>query len=95
MAAKAFGFWLLCMTTTMLTAKRVSRLLKISHSPSTIASLSLGLALLLAGLSEMAGLAMIIGAYIAGLALSQTDLAHFLQEQLQGLYMIFVPTFFV
>jgi len=82
------------MAVTMLMAKRVSRLLKLSRNPATIASLSLGLALLLAGFSEMAGLAMIIGAYIAGLALSRTDLAHFLQEQLQGVYMVLVPTFF-
>jgi len=43
---------------------------------------------------ELAGLAMIIGAYIAGLTLSRTDLAEFLQDQLQQVYQLFVPVFF-
>jgi Kef-type K+ transport system membrane component KefB len=93
-AVKALGFWLGCTAVAVLSARRVSRLLKISHNPSTIASLAFGLALLLAGISEMAGLAMIIGAYIMGLSLSRTDLAHFLQEQLHGLYEFLVPVFF-
>jgi len=93
-AAKAFGFWLVCTVAGLLSARRLSRLLKWSRTPATVASLALGLALLLAGLSEMAGLAMIIGAYIAGLALSRTDLVDFLQEQLHGVYELFVPVFF-
>jgi Kef-type K+ transport system membrane component KefB len=42
----------------------------------------------------MAGLAMIIGAYIMGLALSRTDLAHEIEHHLQGVYNILVPIFF-
>jgi Kef-type K+ transport system membrane component KefB len=42
----------------------------------------------------MAGLAMIIGAYIMGLALSRTDLAHEIGEHLEGVYNILVPIFF-
>ena len=45
-------------------------------------------------MGELAGLAMIIGAYVMGLALSQTDIAHELREKLQGLYNFFVPIFF-
>jgi Kef-type K+ transport system membrane component KefB len=93
-AAKAFGFWLVCTAAAVLAARRISRLLKISSDPATIASLALGLALLLAGLAETAGLAMIIGAYIMGLSLSRTDLVLFLQDQLQGVYDLLVPIFF-
>jgi Kef-type K+ transport system membrane component KefB len=93
-AAKAFGFWLVCTAAAILAARRISRLLKISSDPATIASLALGLALLLAGLAETAGLAMIIGAYIMGLSLSRTDLVLFLQDQLQGAYDLLVPVFF-
>lgn len=92
--AKAFGFWLVCTAGAVLAARRISRLLKISGDPATIASLALGLALLLAGLAETAGLAMIIGAYIMGLSLSRTDLVLFLQDQLQGAYDLLVPIFF-
>jgi len=93
-AAKAFGFWIVCTAVALMSARRISRLLKLSRTPATIASMSLGMALLLAGFSEMAGLAMIIGAYIMGLSLSRTDLAPFLEEQLQGIHDILVPVFF-
>lgn len=93
-AGKAFGFWITCTALGLLLAKRISRMLKLSHTPATIVALSLGLALLLAGLSEMAGLAMIIGAYIMGLSLSRTDLVGFLQDQLQPIYELLVPVFF-
>ncbi len=93
-AAKAFGFWLVCTTVALLSARRISRMLKISRNPATISSMALGLTLLLAGFSEMAGLAMIIGAYIMGLSLSSTDLSHFLRDQLSGIYVLLVPVFF-
>ncbi len=56
--------------------------------------LSLGLALILAGVFEHAGLAMIIGGYIMGLSLSRTELANVIQDQLSPLYRFFVPVFF-
>lgn len=92
--AKAFGFWIVCTTLGLLLARRISALLKWFRSPELIASLSLGLALFLGGLSEMAGLAMIIGAYIMGLALSRTDVKHELHERLHGVYQFLVPIFF-
>lgn len=93
-AGKAFGFWLVCTVAGILLAPRISRLLKGLRSSAAITSLAFGLALLLAALSEMSGLAMIIGAYIMGLSLSTTDLADFLQEQLKGVYNLVVPVFF-
>jgi len=93
-AGKAFGFWLICTFAGILLASRISRLLKTLKSPAAITSLAFGLALLLAALSEMSGLAMIIGAYIMGLSLSTTDLADFLQDHLKGVYNLLVPVFF-
>ena len=63
-------------------------------SKEIMVAICFGLAMLLAGLAEMAGLAMIIGAYIMGLALSRTDLAHEIEEHLEGVYNILVPIFF-
>ncbi|MCH7541999.1 cation:proton antiporter, partial [Patescibacteria group bacterium] len=57
--------------------------------------LALGLAFLAAALAESFGLAMIIGAFSIGLALSGTDLAHRLEAPLQGVYATLVPIFFV
>jgi len=93
-AVKSIGFWLILMAAGLLLAKHIARVLKLLRSPNTIAAICFGLALLLAGISEMAGLAMIIGAYIMGLSLSGTDLVYELQEQLQGVYDFIIPVFF-
>ncbi len=93
-AAKAFGFWLICTVLGIIFAPKITKGLKVFESMEVIAGIALGLALLLAGLSEMAGLAMIIGAYILGLSLSQTDIAHDLMENIQGVYKFLVPIFF-
>ena len=93
-AAKAFGFWLVCTAIGIILAPRLTKGLKRFHSMDIVASISFGIGLFLAGLSEMAGLAMIIGAYVTGLSLSQTDVAHDLRERLQGIYNFFVPIFF-
>lgn len=92
--AKAIGFWLLGMAAGILLARRFANAIKLFRSPEAIAGVSFGAALLLAGLSEMAGLAMIIGAYLMGLSLSRTDIATLLQRQLEGLYNLLVPVFF-
>ncbi len=93
-ALKAIGFWALCMVVGILLAPRFTKGMKRIHSIGIIAEVSFGLALLLAGLSEMAGLAMIIGAYITGLSLSQTDVAHEIGERTKAVSEYFVPVFF-
>ena len=93
-AGKAFGFWIGATAIGLLLARRFSRVLKYFKSPEAIAALALGFALLLAGLSEMVGLAMIIGAYIMGLSLSRTDLVQLIQKEVEGLHNVLVPVFF-
>jgi len=93
-SAKAIGFWLAFTFVGLFSARYVTRVLKSLRSMEIIVSISFGLALLVAGLMEMAGLAMIIGAYIMGLSLSRTDLAHAIQENLHGIYNLLVPVFF-
>jgi Kef-type K+ transport system membrane component KefB len=93
-ALKAFGFWIGATAAGLLLARRFSQMLKYFKSPGAMAALALGCALLLAGLSEMAGLAMIIGAYIMGLSLSRTDLVQVIQKEIEGLQNILVPVFF-
>ena len=75
------------------------------RSPETLALLMEGVldlqpceersAHLAAAVAEMFGLAMIIGAYAMGLVLSDTKLAHYLEEQTTSIYHVFVPVFFV
>lgn len=93
-ALRAFGFWIGCTLLGILIAPRLIRRLKAFHSMELIGGISFGLALLLAGLAESAGLAMIIGAYVVGLSLSQTDVAGEIREKMEGLYEFLVPVFF-
>ena len=93
-AAKAFGFWIGCTLLGILIAPWLTRRLKQFHSMELIGSVAFGLALLLAGLAESVGLAMIIGAYVVGLSLSQTDVAGEIREKMEGLYEFMVPIFF-
>ena len=93
-AGKAVGFWLGFTVIGILLAPKLIKGLKVFRSMDVLAGTTFGLALFLSGLSETAGLAMIIGAYVTGLSLSQTDIAHQLRERLAGLYDFLVPVFF-
>lgn len=93
-AAKAVILWLGATAVGLVAARRISSLLKQLRDPYAISLLAFGLALLLAGLFEQAGLAMIVGAYVMGLSLSQTDICHLVQEKLHPLYAFLVPLFF-
>lgn len=93
-AFRTLGFWMVLTAIGLVSARLISRLLKALHSMQSVVSIAFGLALLLAGLVEMAGLAMIMGAYVTGLSLSRTDLAHAIQEHLHDTYEILVPIFF-
>jgi fructose-specific phosphotransferase system IIA component len=93
-AAKAFGIWLGFSAIGLIFSKRIAGMLKLFSGSYNFSLLALGLAFLLAGLFEEQGLAMIIGAYVAGLSLSKTDIAVVVQDRMRGLYEFFVPVFF-
>ena len=92
---KTLGFWLALTGIGILLAKRISALFGWFRVSGAAVALALGLALIAAGLAESFGLAMIIGAFSIGLALSGTDLAHALEKPLKGVYAALVPIFFV
>ena len=93
-AAKAVGVWLVATIVALAAASKISFLLKWFGEKNSIAIMALGLALIMAGLFEEAGLAMIIGAYVMGLSLSQADISHVVQERLRPIYVLLVPVFF-
>ncbi|MDR1863336.1 MAG: cation:proton antiporter [Treponema sp.] len=93
-AGKAFGIWLGFTALGLIFSKHIAAFLKLFKHSFDFSVLALGIALLLAGVFEKQGLAMIIGAYIAGLSLSKTDIAAVIQERIHGLYEFFVPVFF-
>lgn len=93
-ALNAIGVWLGGTLLGVLFARKISWLLKLFKSPVAIGTLAFGLSLVIAGLFEVLGLTLIIGAYVMGLALSRTDIKHMIEEQLQSVYTFFVPIFF-
>jgi Kef-type K+ transport system membrane component KefB len=92
---KTIGFWVALTGLGVLLSKRISALFGRFRVSGAAMGLALGLAFLASALAEMFGLAMIIGAFSIGLALSGTDLAHRLEEPLRGVYAALIPVFFV
>ena len=93
-ALKAVGVWLGGTALGVVLARKISWLLKLFRSPVAIAILAFGLSLVIAGLFEVMGLTLIIGAYVIGLSLSRTDIKHLIEENLQPVYTFLVPVFF-
>jgi|TARA_B110000263_G_scaffold248320_1_gene262951 Kef-type K+ transport system membrane component KefB len=95
-AAKAIGFWLGLLIIGSLLANRISNVALWFKSPGVLVGLALFLAFLASGVAEMYfGLAMIIGAYTMGLALSNTELKHRIEEPMVQISHFVVPVFFV
>jgi len=92
---KAVGVLLVFTFVGIAFARPLSKVLKSFKSAANISIFALGLALILAGIFEMAGLALIIGAYVIGLSLSKTDLADTVRDTLETTYDLFVPFFFI
>jgi Kef-type K+ transport system membrane component KefB/mannitol/fructose-specific phosphotransferase system IIA component (Ntr-type) len=93
-ALKAIAIWVGFTLLGLKYAHKLTERLKAVKDRTFIAILSLGVALLLAGIFEKSGLAMIIGSYVAGLSLSKTDISFIIQEKLESLQKFFVPIFF-
>ena len=91
---KAIGFWLALTIGGILIGKHVVALIENFKVKGASIAITLALALIAASAAEMFGLAMIIGAYSVGLALSQTKLHETIEKPLSGLYDAFVPVFF-
>ena len=94
-AFKAIGFWIALTGLGILLSRRISTLFQRFQVSGAAVALTLALAFLAAGLAESFGLAMIIGAFSIGLALSGTELAHQLDQPLRAVYAALVPVFFV
>lgn len=91
---KALGFWVGLMVVGLLLSRWISSFLTAFRSAGASLALLMGIAFLAAGLAETFGLALIIGAYTIGLALSDTSVADTLREPIEAIYHLFVPVFF-
>ena len=68
---------------------------RVSRSPGTLVALALAFTLALAELATVAKLAPIIGAFVAGLALSRSDQAERIHRELTPVGHLFIPVFFL
>ena len=93
-ALKSFGIWLAVTVACILLSGPIARFVRLFGGTIDFSVAALGFSLLLSGFFEKQGLAMIIGSYTAGLALSRTDIAPVIQERIRPLYKFFVPIFF-
>ena len=94
-AGKAFGIFAVVSLLMILLSKPLKNIFNCFTGPGVVPGVAFGIALLLAGVMESAGLAMIIGAYVTGLALAkEQELAHYLDRQLRPMYNVLVPVFF-
>lgn len=94
-AGKALGSWLLLTAAFLAFATLISRLAIFLRVEGAGLAIALSAGLIGAYLADLAGLALIIGAYSAGLALSQTHLKTQLEKEIRIVYNVFVPIFFV
>ncbi len=94
LALRTVGVWLVFTALGLIFSRRLGNLLKKAGDKGSIALMSFALALLLAGIFEHSGLAMIVGAYVAGLALAGTDISFIIRRNLASLNRFFVPIFF-
>ena len=92
---RTIGFWIALTGIGILLSKHISDLFEKFQVSGAALALALALAFLAAGLAESFGLAMIIGAFSIGLALSGTELAERLEAPLGAVYAALVPVFFV
>ena len=94
-SVKSFGIWLGFTALGLLLSRRIANFLKLFKSSRVFAVIAFGLSLILAGLFEQAGLAMIVGAFVMGLSLSKTDISFKIRDKLDPIYNFLVPVFFV
>jgi len=93
---KAVGFWLGLMIVGSIVARYISQLVLWFKSAGGAVALALALAFVASAVAEIYfGLAMIIGAYTMGLALSSTELKHQIEQPMRQINNFLVPIFFV
>lgn len=90
----AFVFFVAALALGLMGARYISSFLRFFGDQAGMSAAALALGFLAAALAEQSGLALIIGAYVMGIAFSRLDMIHELQRHLVNIYELFVPIFF-
>lgn len=91
---KGFGFFAVLLALGLLFQKQLLWLITKAGDSSSQAAFALAIGLLAAGLAEFFGLALVVGAYVMGLALSGTRPSERISEKLVPVKELLVPVFF-
>lgn len=91
----ALGFLVVAIGLGLLVAPRIFSLVERMRVRGTLLISAFGLTLLLAAAAELAGSALIIGAFAAGIVLSGTNQFDTIEEQIKPVADIFTPIFFI
>ncbi len=91
---KAVVLWGILLGGGWLLRRPLAKLLKRLGGRTSAASFALALAVLAGGLAEASGMAMIVGAYIAGLTLGSTDMKHEIDRGVGAIHDFLVPILF-
>lgn len=93
--AKAVGFWLGLLILGSIFARYISRAVLWFKGAGARVAVALSIAFVAAGVAEIwFGLAMIIGSYTIGLALSETELKHQIESPMRQINNFLMPLFF-
>jgi Kef-type K+ transport system membrane component KefB len=92
---KAIGAWLLLTGILIVAAHRLAAVLSGFRSAGATLALTLAIALIAGYIAQAAGLAMIVGAFSAGVALSRSRLRNALAHDVRVIFGVLVPIFFV
>ena len=93
--AKAIGAWLLLTGVLIIAANKIAAFFSGFRSAGATLALAVSLALLSGYVAQSAGLAMIVGAFSAGVALSRSYLRSALAHDARAVFHLLVPAFFV
>jgi Kef-type K+ transport system membrane component KefB len=92
---RAVATWIVLTGVLVLASHRLAAFFSSFQSAGAPLALTIGLALVSGFLAQDAGLAMIVGAFSAGIALSRSRLRTDLEQQVRAVYHAIVPAFFV
>jgi Kef-type K+ transport system membrane component KefB len=94
-SVKAFGIWVILTAIALLLSRIISKAFLGLKTEGASLCMAIGLCFFAAVLCELFGLALVIGAYMVGLALSGTELDHHIQGRIRNISNFVTPIFFV
>ncbi len=91
---KAIFIWVFFTALGIFSSRKIGQVLKKFKEPTLISIIALAASFILGYVFEFFDLSVIVGAYVIGLTLSNTDISYVIQERVYPIFLFFVPVFF-